>query len=58
MTKALVLGDFGVAIPLYLSTERYGNAILLGVGTGKSVSCNNCHIVIITVFFSSHTLLT
>ena len=34
VTKALVLGDFGAAISLCLSTERYANAILLAVNEG------------------------
>ena len=34
MTKTLVLGDFGAAISLYLSTEQYANAILLAVNEG------------------------
>ena len=40
MTKAPVLGDFGSAVSLCLSTEQYADAILLAVKGGPESLSN------------------
>ena len=40
VTKALVLGDFGFAVTLCLSAERYADAILLAVKGGPELLNN------------------
>ena len=40
VTKALVLGDFGFAVTLCLSAERYADAILLAVEGGAELLNN------------------
>ena len=51
VTKALVLGDFGAAISLCLSVERYANAIMLSVKGGSHL-LNNTQMA----HFEKHTV--